>query len=56
MFHWTEVRDAAGQMTVDTGPGRGCRVTVVFPLGRAKPPIQQIDPRSDLHDDSVRSA
>ncbi|HEX3396045.1 MAG TPA: MASE1 domain-containing protein [Steroidobacteraceae bacterium] len=25
------VRDAAGEMTVDTGPGRGCRVTVVFP-------------------------
>jgi signal transduction histidine kinase len=49
------VRDAAGQMTVDTGPGRGCRVTVVFPLGRAKPPVQQIDP-SDLHDGSVRSA
>jgi len=24
------VRDAAGEMSVDTGPGRGCRVTVVF--------------------------
>ena len=35
------VRDAAGEMTVDTGPGRGCRVTVVFPLGRAKLPAQQ---------------
>jgi len=30
------VRDAAGEMTVDTGPGRGCRVTVTFPLGAAK--------------------
>ena len=30
------VRDAAGEMTMDTGPGRGCRVTVVFPLQRAK--------------------
>ncbi|MGO9930488.1 MAG: ATP-binding protein [Steroidobacteraceae bacterium] len=28
------VREAAGEMTVDTGPGRGCRVTVVFPLAR----------------------
>jgi signal transduction histidine kinase len=30
------VREAAGEMSVDTGPGRGCRVTVVFPLGAAK--------------------
>jgi signal transduction histidine kinase len=37
------VRDAAGEMTVETGPGRGCRVTVVFPLGAAKPRSQQID-------------
>jgi signal transduction histidine kinase len=37
------VRDAAGEMTVDTGPGRGCRVTVVFPLKptkRVEPPIR----------------
>jgi len=26
------VREAAGEMAVDTAPGRGCRVTVVFPL------------------------
>jgi signal transduction histidine kinase len=25
------VREAAGEMSVDTGPGKGCRVTVVFP-------------------------
>jgi signal transduction histidine kinase len=41
------VRDAAGEMTVDTGPGRGCRVTVVFPLGAAKPLPQQTDLGSD---------
>jgi signal transduction histidine kinase len=35
------VREAAGEMTVDTGPGRGCCVTVVFPLGTAKRPAQQ---------------
>ena len=40
------VREAAGEMTVDTGPGRGCRVTVVFPLGGAKSAIQQRDSRS----------
>jgi signal transduction histidine kinase len=28
------VREAAGEMSVDTGPGKGCRVTVLFPLGR----------------------
>jgi len=32
------VREAAGEMSVDTGPGRGCRVTVVFPFGTGKPP------------------
>jgi signal transduction histidine kinase len=36
------VRDAAGEMTVDTGPGRGCRVTVVFPL-KLKRAAQSID-------------
>jgi signal transduction histidine kinase len=41
------VRDAAGEMTVDTGPGRGCRVTVVFPLGAAKARAQQPDLGSD---------
>jgi signal transduction histidine kinase len=41
------VREAAGEMTVDTGPGRGCRVTVMFPLGVANRPIQQTNPGSD---------
>ena len=41
------VREAAGEMTVDTGPGRGCRVTVVFPLGVAKRPIEQTNPGSE---------
>jgi signal transduction histidine kinase len=27
------VRDAAGEMVVDTAPGHGCRVTLTFPLG-----------------------
>jgi signal transduction histidine kinase len=39
------VRDAAGEMSVDTGPGRGCRVTVVFRLERAK--------RPEVHDGSA---
>lgn len=50
------VREAAGRMTVDTGPGRGCRVTVVFPLGGAKQPPREIDPSGDLGEGSVRSA
>ena len=37
------VREATGEMTVDTGPGRGCRVTVVFPLGAAAVPVQPTD-------------
>jgi signal transduction histidine kinase len=41
------VRDAAGEMTVDTGPGRGCRVTVVFPLGKPTRAAQAADPDSD---------
>jgi signal transduction histidine kinase len=44
------VREAAGEMTVDTGPGRGCRVTVVFPLGETKPAAQQKDSRSQPSD------
>jgi signal transduction histidine kinase len=50
------VRDAAGEMTVDTGPGRGCRVTVVFPLGAARRAAQAADPDSDLEDGTARSA
>jgi len=37
------VREAAGEMTVDTGPGRGCRVTVIFPLDEAKAVARQSD-------------
>jgi signal transduction histidine kinase len=44
------VREAAGEMTVDTGPGRGCRVTVVFPLGETKPAAQQNDSRGQSGD------
>ena len=50
------VRDAAGEMTVDTGPGRGCRVTVVFPLRPAKPAIRAANPDGDLKDGTARSA
>ncbi|HMD28246.1 MAG TPA: MASE1 domain-containing protein [Steroidobacteraceae bacterium] len=39
------VREAAGEMTVDTGPGRGCRVTVVFPLGEAKAATRTTKPQ-----------
>jgi signal transduction histidine kinase len=28
------IREAAGELTVDTAPGRGCRVSIVFPLGK----------------------
>ncbi len=49
------VRDAAGEMTVDTGPGRGCRVTVIFPLGAAAP-VPSINANTGLKDGSVRSA
>jgi signal transduction histidine kinase len=37
------VRAAAGEMTVDTAPGRGCRVSVVFPYNPIKPLLQQKD-------------
>jgi signal transduction histidine kinase len=50
------VRDAAGEMTVDTGPGRGCRVTVVFPLKNLKRAAQSSDRDGDLKDGAVRSA
>lgn len=50
------VRDAAGEMTVDTGPGRGCRVTVVFPLGKPKRRAQAADADGDFKDGTVRSA
>jgi signal transduction histidine kinase len=44
------VREAAGEMTVDTGPGRGCRVTVLFPLGVGKLPMQQANPGNESRD------
>ncbi|HEY2676515.1 MAG TPA: MASE1 domain-containing protein [Steroidobacteraceae bacterium] len=46
------VRDASGEMNVDTGPGRGCRVTVSFPLGAAKPS----NPRKDLISELAEAA
>jgi signal transduction histidine kinase len=51
------VRDAAGEMMVDTGPGRGCRVTVVFPLradARRTAPAGDAD--GDRKDGIARSA
>jgi signal transduction histidine kinase len=50
------VRDAAGEMTVDTGPGRGCRVTVVFPLQPTKRATRAADPDGGLKDGTSRSA
>ncbi|HEX3914927.1 MAG TPA: MASE1 domain-containing protein [Steroidobacteraceae bacterium] len=41
------VRDAAGEMSVDTGPGRGCRVTVVFPLEAARRPARKTHSSAD---------
>lgn len=35
------VRAAAGDMTIDTAPGRGCRVSVVFPYNEINPLIQR---------------
>jgi signal transduction histidine kinase len=49
------VRDAAGDMTVDTGPGRGCRVTVVFPLREPARAVQAVA-HADLKDGTARSA
>jgi signal transduction histidine kinase len=37
------VREAAGEVTVDTGPGRGCRVTAVFPLRETGPAAERPD-------------
>jgi signal transduction histidine kinase len=49
------VRDAAGEMTVDTGPGRGCRVTVVFPLRNSARAVQVEEPDA-VKDGTARSA
>jgi signal transduction histidine kinase len=51
------VRANAGEMTVDTAPGRGCRVSVVFPVNRVKPLIQQRDARGESGESGIaRSA
>jgi signal transduction histidine kinase len=50
------VRAAAGEMTVDTAPGRGCRVVVVFPDKAIHPLLQQKDSHSELRDAKSRSA
>lgn len=42
------VRDAAGDMSVDTGPGRGTRVTVVFRLAGSKRPARDDDAGEDM--------
>jgi hypothetical protein len=44
------VRAAAGEMTVDTAPGRGCRVSVVFPHNAVVPLLQQKDLPGESHD------
>jgi signal transduction histidine kinase len=40
------VRSAAGEITVDTAPGQGCRVSVVFPHTAVQALIKQEYPRS----------
>jgi signal transduction histidine kinase len=47
------VRAAAGEMAVDTAPGRGCRVSVVFPHNAIHPLIQ--NPRSEAEAGNGRS-
>ena len=44
------VRAAAGEMTVDTAPGRGCRVSVRFPHNPVRPLIQRSDPPHPVAD------
>ncbi len=41
------VRAAFGEMTVDTAPGRGCRVSVVFPHKEINPLIQRAATNGD---------
>ncbi len=51
------VRAARGEMTVDTAPGRGCRVSVVFPHHAIVPLLQQKDSRGEsLEPGGTRSA
>jgi signal transduction histidine kinase len=49
------VRAAAGEMTVDTAPGRGCRVSVVFPHSPIVPLLQQKEARNENQGGSTRS-
>jgi signal transduction histidine kinase len=44
------VRAAAGEITVDTAPGRGCRVSVVFPHNAVNPLIQQGVSHGEFHE------
>jgi signal transduction histidine kinase len=44
------VRAASGEMIVDTGPGRGCRVTVSFPFGAAKSSVTPRELAGELAD------
>ncbi len=51
------VRANAGEMTVDTAPGRGCRVSVVFPISVVKPLLQQRDAHGEADQtETARSA
>ncbi len=43
------VRALAGELTVDTAPGRGCRVSVVFPHNTIHPLIQRTDSGNESH-------
>jgi signal transduction histidine kinase len=43
------VRALAGELTVDTAPGRGCRVSVVFPHNTIHPLIQRADSGNESH-------
>ena len=43
------VRAASGEMTVDTAPGRGCRVSVVFPHKEVGPLLQPKASRAENH-------
>jgi signal transduction histidine kinase len=46
------IREAAGELTVDTAPGRGCRVAVVFPLVKAGTQYASVSDRRN-HDSQV---
>jgi signal transduction histidine kinase len=41
------IREACGELTVDTAPGRGCRVSIVFPLGKR---VKTAESRADDDD------